>query len=73
MTEKPYPRRVASMNDHILDTEKEKEEVARLRSSLGKMKVVSRAKVTHNRIYSTAYHPEKSKDLVFFGGEHNLA
>lgn len=33
---------------------------------------MSRAKVTQDRIYSAAYHPEKSKDLIFFGGTCGL-
>lgn len=33
------------------------------------LKVVSRAKVTQDRVYSAAYHPEITKDLIFFGGE----
>ena len=39
-----------------------------LREQVQGLKVVSRAKVTMNRIYSVAYHPEVSKDLIFFGG-----
>lgn len=39
-----------------------------LQEQLQDLKVVSRAKVTMNRIYSAAYHPEVSKDLIFFGG-----
>jgi hypothetical protein len=34
------------------------------------LKVVAQAKVTAVRIYSAAYHPEVSKDLIFFGGLH---
>ena len=37
---------------------------------LQNLKVVSRAKVTENRVYNAAYHPEKTKDIVFFGGEY---
>ena len=43
-------------------------EVKNLRNRLRSMKVVSRAKVNRNRIYSCAYHPDISKDLIFFGG-----
>lgn len=58
--------------------------VVELREKLQDLKVVSRAKVTQDRIYSAAYHPEKTKgiklvsktltplinpiDLIFFGG-----
>lgn len=43
--------------------------VAELREKLQNLKVVSRAKVTLNRVYSAAYHPDVTKDLIFFGGE----
>lgn len=39
-----------------------------LREKLGDMKIVSRAKVTVDRVYSSAYHPTNTKDLIFFGG-----
>ena len=44
-----------------------------LQEQVQDLKVISRAKVTMNRIYSAAYHPEVSKDLIFFGGSkfHN--
>jgi hypothetical protein len=32
------------------------------------MKVVARAKVTQDRVYSAAYHPDPTMDLIFFGG-----
>ncbi|KAJ7343432.1 WD40-repeat-containing domain protein [Mycena albidolilacea] len=44
--------------------------VVELREKLQDLKVVSRAKVTQDRIYSAAYHPEKTKDLIFFGDKH---
>jgi hypothetical protein len=47
----------------------ETKEVKALRDKVQELKVVSRAKVTQNRIYSAAYHPEITKDLIFFGGE----
>jgi len=46
--------------------------VEELRETLQKLKIVARAKVTENRVYSAAYHPETTKDLVFFGGESSL-
>ena len=51
------------------EDQKNEAEVADLRKKLQKLRVVSRAKVTQDRIYSAAYHPEPTKDLVFFGGE----
>ncbi|KAK2466875.1 hypothetical protein APHAL10511_001133 [Amanita phalloides] len=44
--------------------------VEELRTRLKSMKIISRAKVTQNRIYSCAYHPELTKDLIFFGDKH---
>lgn len=65
-----YPRRVSSHDAFVFDTDTEEEaEVKELRSRLQKLKVVSRAKVTQNRVYSAAFHPEVTKDLIFFGGE----
>jgi hypothetical protein len=48
---------------------KEAAEVAALRERLQNMKVVARAKVTLDRVYSAAYHPDPTTDLIFFGGE----
>ncbi|KAH8116932.1 WD40 repeat-like protein [Phellopilus nigrolimitatus] len=67
----PQPRRIASRDAFVFDNDsKDKEEISRLKESLQNLKVVSRAKVTQERIYSAAYHPEKSKDLIFFGDKY---
>ncbi|KAI5123334.1 hypothetical protein M0805_001759 [Coniferiporia weirii] len=67
----PQPRRYAEHSDFVFeDSVKEESEVTRLKESFQKMRVVSRAKVTQDRVYSAAYHPEKSKDLIFFGDKH---
>ncbi|KAJ7685238.1 WD40-repeat-containing domain protein [Mycena polygramma] len=53
------------------DDETEEENlVAELRDKLQDLTVVSRAKVTQNRVYSAAYHPDVTKDLIFFGDKH---
>ncbi|KAJ7852171.1 WD40-repeat-containing domain protein, partial [Mycena olivaceomarginata] len=44
--------------------------ISDLRDKLQDLQVVSRAKVTDRRIYSAVYHPEVSKDLIFFGDKH---
>ncbi|KAJ7219325.1 WD40-repeat-containing domain protein [Mycena pura] len=44
--------------------------VAEIREKVEDLKIVSRAKVTQDRIYSAAYHPEVTKDLIFFGDKH---
>lgn len=66
-----YPREVGDRDRYVFDDEsKESSELTDLRERLESLKVVSRAKVTKDRIYSAAYHPEPTKDLVFFGDKH---
>ncbi|KAG8718967.1 hypothetical protein FRC08_003948 [Ceratobasidium sp. 394] len=65
VTEK-YPRHVGDLDS---DTEEAKMDRARedLAEELKKLVVTSRAKVCKERIYSIAYHPTITKDVVFFG------
>ncbi|KAF9564603.1 WD40 repeat-like protein [Agrocybe pediades] len=49
---------------------KHQKAVKELRAQVEGLKVVARAKVTTNRIYCAAYHPEVTKDLIFFGDKH---
>ncbi|KAG7092509.1 hypothetical protein E1B28_008860 [Marasmius oreades] len=64
-------RRTADPEAYVYDDDKkEQREVEDLRKKLQNLKVVSRAKVTQDRIYSAAYHPEVTKDLIFFGDKH---
>jgi len=42
--------------------------VQEIREKVQNLKVVARAKVLTERIYCAAYHPEVTKDLIFFGG-----
>ncbi|KAF8509262.1 WD40-repeat-containing domain protein [Gautieria morchelliformis] len=51
-------------------SKKEEYQVTELKTQFANMKIVSRAKVTNERVYSSLYHPEKTKDLVFFGDKH---
>jgi hypothetical protein len=51
------------------DYKQEDAEVAALRERFKNMKIVARAKVTQDRVYSAAYHPDPTTDLIFFGGE----
>jgi len=44
--------------------------ISALRKQLSPMVIRSRAKVTQDRIYSMAYHPEVTKDLIFVGDKH---
>lgn len=63
------PRRSGNPETFIFDDDKEHQSaVKNLREQVQGLKIVSRAKVTTERVYSVAYHPEVSKDLIFFGG-----
>jgi hypothetical protein len=44
--------------------------ISALRKQLSPMVIRSRAKVTQDRVYSMAYHPEVTKDLIFVGDKH---
>lgn len=71
--ESSQPVRVGNQEDFAYDSEdggkkKEKRKVEGLKEKFGGMKIVSRAKVTKERVYCAAYHPEVTKDLIFFGG-----
>jgi hypothetical protein len=69
ITNVPLPKRTADADAYVSHEDQNNEaEVKELRNKLQKLRVVSRAKVTVDRIYSAAYHPEATKDLVFFGG-----
>lgn len=64
-----HPKRVADPEKFSGGKDKKEEaEVSELRERLQSLQIVSRAKVTQDRVYSAAYHPEISKDLIFFGG-----
>ncbi|KAF9075245.1 WD40-repeat-containing domain protein [Rhodocollybia butyracea] len=64
-------RRPADTEAFVFEQDvKDQAEVEELRQKLQNMKVVARAKVTENRIYSAAYHPDPTKDLIFFGDKH---
>jgi hypothetical protein len=65
----PRPQRLGTYDSFTYeDTKEEEREVAELKRKLSKLKIVARAKVTMDRVYCAQYHPEKSKDLIFFGG-----
>jgi len=62
-----HPRRTADQDAFVSEKDKEVE-VEALRERLKDMKVVARAKVTQNRVYCAAYHPDPTMDLIVFGG-----
>jgi WD repeat-containing protein 76 len=72
----PAPKRVAQTDAFVFDDDdkatKDQAAVNGLREKLQELKIAARAKVTENRIYSAAYHPDATKDLIFFGGKPEL-
>ncbi|KAI0748287.1 WD40 repeat-like protein [Daedaleopsis nitida] len=67
----PQPRGTSGDDAYVFqEVKQEQTEVKALKERLGKLKVVARAKVTQDRVYSAAYHPEPTKDLIFFGDKH---
>ncbi|KAI0093549.1 WD40-repeat-containing domain protein [Irpex rosettiformis] len=66
--ESGQPQRVGNHDDY--EDPKEKREVAELKEKFKNLKIISRAKVTKERVYCAAYHPEVTKDLVFFGDKN---
>ncbi|EPT06091.1 hypothetical protein FOMPIDRAFT_1026938 [Fomitopsis schrenkii] len=66
-----HAKRMGDIDDKLYDDgAQHKAATAELREKLGQMVVVARAKVTRERIYSAAYHPDPTKDLIFFGDKH---
>ncbi|EED84163.1 predicted protein [Postia placenta Mad-698-R] len=66
-----HPREAAAQDSFVFEEdEKENAAVAELKETLSHLKVVARAKVTQDRVYSAAFHPEPTKDLIFFGDKH---
>ncbi|KAI0054131.1 WD40 repeat-like protein [Auriscalpium vulgare] len=66
----PNARLPAEGDAFVLGDAKEAAEVTALRERLSGMRVVARAKVTQERVYSMAYHPEVTKDVIFVGDKH---
>jgi hypothetical protein len=69
----PHPRRIGDFDAFVYDADtdtdkRDAREVEQLKKKFRSLKIVARAKVNQNRIYCAAYHPEVSKDLIFFGG-----
>ncbi|KAI0692398.1 WD40-repeat-containing domain protein [Cytidiella melzeri] len=64
------PRRIGSQEDFDDEESQQGREVTQLKEKLKPLKVVARAKVTKERVYSAAYHPEVTKDLIFFGDKN---
>ena len=66
----PHPKDVSGDDAFDFDDDKQEHaELKNLKEKLSNLKVIARAKVTQDRIYSAAYHPEPTKDLIFFGGQ----
>lgn len=69
MLKSSHARGIGKQDDFAYDDDnKEDSDVVKLKERFRKMKIISRAKVTQSRVYSAAYHPDVTKDLIFFGG-----
>ncbi|KAI1794521.1 WD40 repeat-like protein [Ganoderma leucocontextum] len=67
----PQPKGTSGDDAYVFDDHKQEEaEVKELKQRFKALRIVARAKVTQDRIYSAAYHPEPTKDLIFFGDKH---
>ncbi|KAF6765248.1 WD40-repeat-containing domain protein [Ephemerocybe angulata] len=63
--------RTGDFDAYAFEDSKEDERALKdLRERMSKLVVHARAKVTMNRIYCAAYHPEVTKDLIFFGDRY---
>ncbi|CAE6498359.1 unnamed protein product [Rhizoctonia solani] len=62
-----YKQRIGSWTPESLDEKRMTQEKDDLVAELQKLTLVSRAKVCKERVYSVAYHPITTKDLIFFG------
>lgn len=68
----PHPKGISGDDAYVFDEEEQEQaEVKDLKTKMRRLKVVARAKVTQDRVYSAAYHPERTKDLIFFGGMYS--
>ena len=64
-----HPRRTADRDAFVFERDRQEDaEIAALRERLQGLRVVARAKVTQDRVYCAAYHPDPTMDLIFFGG-----
>ncbi|EJD52938.1 WD40 repeat-like protein [Auricularia subglabra TFB-10046 SS5] len=70
LCETKHPLRVGDDAQAWEDSAEEERALGELKDAVKSMRIVSRAKVTQDRVYSMAYHPERTKDLIFFGDKH---
>ncbi|KAL5635734.1 hypothetical protein ACGC1H_004519 [Rhizoctonia solani] len=62
-----YKQRIGSWTPEVSDEKRMAREKDELVAELKKLTLVSRAKVCKERVYSAAYHPITTKDVIFFG------
>ncbi|CAE6491733.1 unnamed protein product [Rhizoctonia solani] len=62
-----YKQRVGSWTPELTDEKRMERDKDELVAELKKLSLVSRAKVCKERVYSIAYHPITTKDVIFFG------
>ncbi|KAJ4475167.1 WD40-repeat-containing domain protein [Lentinula edodes] len=71
ISQTPQAKRPADAEAFVFEEDaKDQAQVEQLREKLQALKVVARAKVTENRVYSAVFHPDCTKDLIFFGDKH---
>ncbi|CAE6423835.1 unnamed protein product [Rhizoctonia solani] len=67
LVKKKYKQQPGSWTPESSDEKKVAQEKDELVAELKKLTLASRAKVCKERIYSAAYHPITTKDVIFFG------
>ncbi|KAG9001621.1 hypothetical protein FRB93_012047 [Tulasnella sp. JGI-2019a] len=67
---KKHPRAVGSGTSSRDEEITANDKLEDLKTRVRRAEVKSRAKISADRVYSMAYHPETSKDVVFIGDKH---
>ncbi|KAH7340695.1 WD40 repeat-like protein [Rhizoctonia solani] len=67
LTKDRYKQRIGNWTPESPDEKRVAREKDDLVAELKKLTLVSRAKVCKERVYSVAYHPITTKDVIFFG------
>lgn len=67
-----FPEASNSANEAYadLDTSKQPHELSRLKDQFKDMELRANAKVTNDRVFSMAVHPDKRRNLVFAGDKY---
>ncbi|KIY72178.1 WD40 repeat-like protein [Cylindrobasidium torrendii FP15055 ss-10] len=68
----PAHKGIIPQDDETTDAKAEERATKALEDEFKNVGVLSRAKVTTNRVYCAAYHPDENKDLIFFGDKAGM-